>query len=162
MIAIVAVAALIWSFHGIAAILLLAGGVGLLLLHPKRSVAAVRVLTALLSILGLPRGLRQPPLRRCLKNPALPNIADVWRVLFQGWSADLGGGCPLIAFIHGQVVNQFSLADPKSSLMGSRSPTTPGPILMVAAYVGLQSRGACGPAFRRRGIFLPAFMMMWR
>ncbi len=51
-IAIVAIAALIWSSLGIAAILLLAGGAGLLLFHSKKIGAAVLVLlTALLSIL---------------------------------------------------------------------------------------------------------------
>ena len=51
-IALAAVAALIWSSLGVAAILLLAGGVGLLLFHSKKVGAAVLVLlTALLSIL---------------------------------------------------------------------------------------------------------------
>jgi len=37
---------------------------------------------------------------------------------------------------------------------------TPGPILMVAAYVGYKAAGITGAAFAAAAIFLPAFMMM--
>ncbi len=67
-IAIVAIAALIWSSLGIAAILLLAGGAGLLLFHSKKIGAAVLVLlTALLSILRFTSWFTSATLRRCLK-----------------------------------------------------------------------------------------------
>jgi chromate transporter len=67
----------------------------------------------------------------------------------------------MIAFIHEQVVNQFHWLTPQEFIDGlALGQLTPGPILMVAAYVGYKVAGIVGAVFATAAIFLPAFMMM--
>jgi chromate transporter len=163
MIAIVAVAALIWSSLGIAAILLLAGGAGLVLFHSKKVGAAVLVLlTALLSILRFASWFTSATATAMPQGaPLSPSVADVGVFFFKIGALTFGGGLSMIAFIHEQVVNQFHWLTPQEFIDGlGLGQLTPGPILMVAAYVGYKVAGVVGAAFAATAIFLPAFMMM--
>jgi chromate transporter len=158
-IALVAVAALIWSALGIAAILLLAGGAGLLLFHSRKIGTAVLVLlTALLTILQFasttPTAAPQEP-------SLSPNTADIGVFFFKVGALTFGGGLSMVAFIHEHVVNQLHWLTPQEFIDGlAIGQLTPGPILMVAAYVGYKVAGLVGAAFAAAAIFLPAFMMM--
>ncbi len=164
MIAIVAVAALIWSSLGIAAILLLAGGAGLVLFHSKKVGAAVLVLlTALLSILRFASWFTSAPVTAMPQGtpPLSPSVTDIGAFFFKIGALTFGGGLSMIAFIHEQVVNQFHWLTPQEFIDGlGLGQLTPGPILMVAAYVGYKVAGVVGAAFAATAIFLPAFMMM--
>src|SRR5262249_3409073 len=72
-----------------------------------------------------------------------------------------GGGLSMIAFIHDQVVNQFHWLSAQEFIDGlALGQLTPGPILMVAAYVGYKAAGIAGAALAAATIFLPAFLMM--
>jgi chromate transporter len=162
-IALLAVPALIWTSLGIAAILLLAGGAGLLLFHSKKVGAVVLVLlTALLSILRLASWFTPATVTAMSQEtPLSTNIADIAVFFFKVGALTFGGGLSMIAFIHEQVVNQFHWLTPQEFIDGlAIGQLTPGPILMVAAYVGYKVAGMVGAAFAAAAIFLPAFMMM--
>ncbi len=163
MIAIVAVAALIWSSLGIAAILLLAGGAGLLLFHSKKVGAAVLVLsTALLSILRFASWFTSATVTAMPQvSPLSPSVTDIGVFFFKVGALTFGGGLTMIAFIHEQVVNQFRWLTPQEFIDGlALGQFTPGPILMVAAYIGYKVAGIAGAVFGAAAIFLPAFMLM--
>ncbi len=163
MIAIVAAAALIWSSLGIAAILVLAGGVGLLLFHSKKVGAAALVLSmALLSILRFASSFTSATVTAMPQvTPLSPNVTDISVFFFKVGALTFGGGLTMIAFIHEQVVNQFRWLTPQEFIDGlALGQITPGPILMVAAYVGYKVAGIVGAVFAAAAVFLPAFMMM--
>ena len=116
----VAAAAAIGSPLGIAAILVLSGGAGLLLFHSRRPGVIVVVASA-----------------------------AVVAVL------------PVIAFIQQQVVEQFHWLTPREFIDGlALGQFTPGPILMVAAYVGYKVAGVAGAAVAAAAAFLPSFILM--
>ena len=67
----------------------------------------------------------------------------------------------MIALIHEQVVNQFHWLTPQEFIDGlALGQFTPGPILMVAAYVGYKVAGVAGAAVGAAAIFLPSFVLM--
>jgi chromate transporter len=163
MIATLAAAALIWGSLGIAAILLLAGGVGLFLFHSKKVGAAVLVLlTVLVGILRFaswPTSASATTMSQLA--PPAAGVTEVAAFFFKIGALTFGGGLSMIAFIHEQVVNQFHWLTPQEFIDGlALGQLTPGPILMVAAYVGYKVAGIGGAGFAAAAIFLPAFMMM--
>ena len=160
-IAAAAVAALIWTDLGIAAILLLAGGTGLLLFHSRKVGAAV--LFALGALLGILRLTSFTPLILTTAQVAAPeaNAANVGLFFFKVGALIFGGGLSMVAFIQQQVVGQFHWLTPQEFIDGlALGQLTPGPILMVAAYVGYKAAGLVGATLAAAAIFLPAFLMM--
>lgn len=72
-----------------------------------------------------------------------------------------GGGLALIAFIQEQVVNQFHWLTPQELIDGlALGQFTPGPILMVAAYVGYKVAGLAGAGVAATAVFVPSFVLM--
>ena len=161
-ITIAAVAALMWTDLGIAAILLLAGAIGVLLFHSKK-VGAVALLT-LAASLGMLR--LAPPFMSAAftvpqATPLSPSVANIGLFFFKVGALTFGGGLSMIAFFHEQVVNQFHWLTPQEFIDGlALGQLTPGPILMLAAYVGYKTAGIAGAALAAAAIFAPAFMMM--
>jgi chromate transporter len=73
----------------------------------------------------------------------------------------VGGGLTMIAFIQDQVVGQFGWLTPQEFIDGlALGQLTPGPILMLAAYVGYKVAGAAGAAVAAGAAFLPSFVLM--
>ena len=148
---------------GIAAILLLAGGVGLLLFHSKRIGATVLAcVTAFITILRF-NWLLTPAVVSSIhqETPASANVMEVGLFFLKVGSLTFGGGLSMVAFIHDQVVNQYHWLTPQEFIDGlAIGQLTPGPILMVAAYVGYKVAGLAGAAYAATAIFLPAFLMM--
>ena len=67
----------------------------------------------------------------------------------------------MIAFIQEQVVGQFGWLTPRNSSMDWRlGQLTPGPVLMIAAYVGYKVAGIAGAAVAATAAFLPSFIIM--
>ena len=67
----------------------------------------------------------------------------------------------MIAFIQEQVVNQLHWLTPRKFVDGlALAQFTPGPILMVAAYVGYKLSGIGGAIVGSAAIFLPSFILM--
>jgi chromate transporter len=72
-----------------------------------------------------------------------------------------GGGLSMLAFIQEQVVNQFGWLTPREFVDGlALGQLTPGPILMLAAFVGYKIAGVTGAAVAASAIFLPSFLMI--
>jgi chromate transporter len=67
----------------------------------------------------------------------------------------------MVAFIQEQVVNQFHWLTQREFIDGlALGQFTPGPILMVAAYVGYKVAGLGGAAVAATASFLPSFIIM--
>ena len=67
----------------------------------------------------------------------------------------------MLAFIQNQVVDQLHLLSPQEFLDGlALGQLTPGPVLMLAAFVGYKLAGVVGAAVTASAIFLPSFVMM--
>jgi chromate transporter len=72
-----------------------------------------------------------------------------------------GGGLSMLAFIQDQVVSQFGWLTPREFVDGlALGQFTPGPILMLAAFVGFKIAGVAGAAVAAAAIFLPSFVMI--
>ena len=160
-----AAAASITSRIGVVAILVLAGGAGLLLFYRGQSVARVRVVSGLLGLsmlsmtwwastsgLGSTGGGSTP-------NPK--SLLDLGLYFLKVGAFTIGGGLTMIAFIQDQVVEQFGWLTPREFIDGlALGQLTPGPVLMIAAYVGYKLAGVAGAAVAATAAFLPSFVIM--
>jgi len=163
LVALAAASVIVFTQLGVATILLLAGGVGLLLFHSKKLGAVVLVsLTAVLVVLHLAS--RSSPvavLAPAVGPSPLPGVAELGIFLFKVGAFTFGGGLTMIAFIQDQVVEQFHWLTPQEFLDGlALGQFTPGPILVVAAYVGYKVAGLLGAAVGATAAFLPSFILM--
>ncbi len=67
----------------------------------------------------------------------------------------------MIAFIQDQVVGQFGWLTPREFIDGlALGQLTPGPVLMIAAYVGYKLAGVAGATVEATAAFLPSFVIM--
>jgi len=155
-----AVAAAIAAFSGLvgpAAILLLAGGAGLWLFHSKK--LGVLVLSALAVAVVALRYVPMLALAPGAPRPA--GLAELAAILFTIGAFTFGGGLSMIAFIQEQVVHQLHWLTPQQFIDGlALGQFTPGPILMVAAYVGYTVAGLAGAVVGAAAVFLPSFVLM--
>jgi len=146
-----------------APILLLAGGMGLLLFHSKKVGTVVLVLsTALLGILQFPLWSTSAPVL-LMPQGASPaaGLTDIGVFFFKVGAFTFGGGLTMIAFIQDQVVNQLHWLTPQEFIDGlALGQFTPGPILMVAAYVGYKVMGIAGAVVGAAAVFFPSFILM--
>jgi chromate transporter len=93
--------------------------------------------------------------------PGSADVADVAVFFFKVGALTFGGGLTMIAFIQEQVVNQFHWLTPQEFIDGlALGQFTPGPILMVAAYIGYKVAGLVGALVAAAAIFLPSFILM--
>ena len=161
-IAVSAAVASIVSPIGTAAILLLAGGVGLVLFHSRKvGVIVLLVLAIALGLLHVALGSPHAPAAGPLPVVGDAGAIDVAVVFFKVGALTFGGGLTMIALIHEQVVNQLHWLTPQEFIDGlALGQFTPGPILMVAAYVGYKVAGLAGAAAGAAAIFLPSFVVM--
>ena len=67
----------------------------------------------------------------------------------------------MIAFIQDQVVGHFGWLTAREFIDGlALGQHTPGPVLMIAAYVGYKLAGVAGAAVAATAAFLPSFVIM--
>ena len=165
LIAIAAAVAALATPLGIVSILLLAGGVGLWLFHSRKLGVAVLVpLAACLAIFHVvARSLSAPglvPATAAADAPAA-SLTQVGMFLLKVGAFTFGGGLTMIAFIQEQVVSQWNWLTPQEFIDGlALGQLTPGPVLMVAAYVGYKVAGLAGAIVGSVAAFLPSFVMM--
>ncbi len=160
--AVAAAVAAAWGPVGPAAILLLAGGVGLLLFHSRRLGAMVLVALAV-AVIALPYAVRSLPVTLTLMPDASrpAGLVDLAALLFTIGAFTFGGGLTMIAFIQDQMVHQLHWLTPQQFIDGlALGQFTPGPILMVAAYVGYTIGGLAGAVVGAAAAFLPSFVLM--
>jgi chromate transporter len=159
-IAIAVAAAAMVTWLGVAGTLLLAGCAGIALRYSRRAglLAALAV-----AILVAAERLAEPLLAGLSAGSAGVSHAlwDVGVFFLKVGAVTFGGGLSIIAFIQDQVVNQFHWITPQEFIDGlAIGQLTPGPIIMVAAYVGYKVAGVAGAAVAALAIFLPSFVLM--
>src|SRR2546426_5079741 len=161
LIAVAAAAATLWSPLGVAAILVLAGALGLGLFYSRR-LGGAALGAAGLAIAAIHRW--SPPAAvasvdaRAAKSPGLAGLATFF---LEVGALTVGGGLAMIAFIQARVVEQLHWLTAQEFIDGlALGQFTPGPILMVAAYVGYKVAGVAGAAVAAAAAFLPSFILM--
>jgi len=150
---------------GIVAILILAGCAGLLLLQPVKPGLLVRALSSalVLVVLSAPWWLSAsgPAWSAAGRVPNPHSLLDVGAYFLKVGAFTIGGGLTMIAFIQDQVVGQFGWLTPREFVDGlALGQLTPGPVLMIAAYVGYKIAGIAGAAVAAAAAFLPSFVIM--
>jgi chromate transporter len=157
LIAIAAAFAALFSPLGTAAILLLAGGFGIFLFHSRKAGSAV-LLSLALAAVAL-RFAVWPQVDSPVAHSA--GLMELAAFFFKVGALTFGGGLTMIAFIHEQVVNEFHWLTAQEFIDGlAIGQLTPGPVLMVAAYVGYKAAGLAGAAIAAGASFLPSFVLM--
>jgi chromate transporter len=159
-IAMVAAAVAAFSFVGVAGILLLAGCAGVALHHSRRQglyaalavvclVAAERFVESQLAGGGVAAGSGQA------------GVWDIALFFFKVGALTFGGGMSIVAFVQDQVVNYLHWISAQEFIEClTLGQFTPGPIIMVAAYVGYKIAGIAGASVAALAIFLPSFILM--
>ena len=162
-ICVLAAAAALGTPLGIAAILVLAGGAGLLVFYSRRP-AAIMIVSAMACLALRPAVLdvtSWPALGVSPEPPDPNSLVDIAAYFLKVGAFTVGGGLTMIAFIQDQVVGQFGWLTPREFVDGlALGQLTPGPILMVAAYVGYKVAGVVGAAVAGGAAFLPSFVLM--
>lgn len=88
-------------------------------------------------------------------------LLDITLFFFKTGLFTFGGGLSVLAFIQDQVVNQLHWLSTQQFLDGlALGQLTPGPILMIAAFVGYQKATFVGAILAAIAIFLPSFLLM--
>jgi chromate transporter len=165
-IAVAAVGLMLFSPFGLAVTLLAAGCTGVALFHSWRAGSAALLLLALvLAGTYAAEGFIATALPVPSPGPrSAVGIATLWDVgafFFKVGTFTFGGGLSMLAFMQEQVVDQFGWLTPQEFVDGlALGQLTPGPILMLAAFIGYKLFGALGAAVAAGAIFLPSFVMV--
>lgn len=151
---------------GIVMTMLLAGCAGVAMFQSRvRGLAAAAAVAAVFALYlfgwASPSATAQFFLAPAAGPAGSPGLADVAGFFFKVGALTFGGGYTMLAFVQNQVVSQLHWLTPREFLDGlALGQLTPGPILMVAAYVGYRAGGIAGAAIGAAAIFLPAFLWM--
>jgi len=146
---------------GIVPTLLLAGALGVARYGHRKAgvVAAIIVLTV--ALLSRFAGSTLDPAALTLVTPGRTGLVDIGLFFFGVGAFTFGGGLSMLAFMQDQVVNQLHWLTDREFLDGlALGQLTPGPILMVAAFVGYKLAGIGGALIAALAIFLPSFLLM--
>ena len=166
-IALSAAAAMLFPQVGLVAILLIAGCAGIAAFdsrkHGATAFAIVIGTLALLRAFAWTQGAQG--LAGSSSVPAPPGIEpslwDLGTFFFKVGAFTFGGGLSMLAFMQEQVVNQFGWLTPQEFVDGlALGQLTPGPVLMLAAFIGFKLKGVGGAAIAAGAVFLPSFLMM--
>lgn len=144
---------------GAASILLLAGGIGVFLFH-RRDVGATIVVGLAAAMIALSRMEWWSPSAAAMgaTEPTLGRVA----ALFAGIGAlTFGGGLTMVALMQEHVVDRLHWLTAREFVDGlALGQLTPGPVLMLAAYVGYKLLGVGGALVAAVASFLPSFVLM--
>ena len=161
LIAVAAAIVVIASPLGIAMVLMTAGALGIFLFHSRR--LGVYVLATLITLF-IALHFASPYLAvetTAASGTAPAGLLEIGAFFFKVGALTFGGGLTMIAFVQEQVVNQLQWLTPREFVDGlALGQFTPGPILMVAAYVGYKLAGFTGAVVGGAAIFLPSFLLM--
>jgi chromate transporter len=153
-----AAAALTFSLLGVAGTLVLAGCAGVAM-HYSRRAGLIAAAVALL-LIGVERAAESMLAGPGADAASQPGLWDLGWFFFKVGAVTFGGGMTIIAFVQDQVVNQLNWITSQEFLEClTLSQLTPGPIIMVAAYVGYKVAGVAGAAVAACAIFLPSFIL---
>jgi chromate transporter len=166
-IALIAFAVMLFTPLGIVFPLLAAGCIGIALFHSRR--AGLIALAFLMAAAGiyyvgdilLAKWIGPGSDTVLHSSGASPRLWELGAFFFKVGAFSFGGGLSMLAFIEEQVVNQLGWLTPREFVDGlALGQLTPGPILMLAAFVGFKLAGVAGATVAACSIFLPSFLMM--
>jgi chromate transporter len=159
-----AAAAVAFSSVGVVPTLALAAGAGILIFHSLRAGALIlAVMTTFLigASFGpwVPMSLVAPAVQATV--PAHPaGLAEIGAFFSKIGALTFGGGLTIIALIQEQAVDQYHWLTHQEFIDGlALGQFTPGPMIIVAAYVGYKLAGLGGAAIAAAAIFLPSFVI---
>jgi chromate transporter len=161
MVALAAAALAYFTHLGLAATFLFAGCAGVALYHSKlRGVIAALTVAlavaaerALVSMAGIEAFGAQ--------GAGDPSLADIGVFFLKVGAVTFGGGISILGFIQDQVVARMHWITAEQFLDGlALGQVTPGPVIMVAAFVGYRVLGVAGAAVATLAIFLPSFLLL--
>lgn len=164
-IAVAAAAAMLLPHIGLVMTLLIAGCAGIAVFDSRRH--GVIGLAVVLVGLVLARGLEwlyagsdaAPGVPSQVG--AIPSLWELGTFFFKVGAFTFGGGLSMLAFMQEQVVVQLGWITPQEFVDGlALGQLTPGPILMLAAFIGFKLKGIAGATMAAGAIFLPSFLMM--
>jgi chromate transporter len=160
-----AAAASATSRMGIVTILVLAGCAGLIVFHRGASRARGLTLAALtvVAVVSISWWVSNSSVGAAIAGwtPDPKSLVDLALYFLQVGAFTIGGGLAMIAFIQEQVVGQFGWLTPREFIDGlALGQLTPGPVLMIAAYVGYKLAGVAGATVAAGAAFLPSFVIM--
>jgi chromate transporter len=164
-IAVAAAAAMLVPHIGLVITLLIAGCAGIAVFDSRRH--GVIGLAVVLVGLVLMRGLEllyagsgaAPGVP--ISSGVVPSLLDLGSFFFKVGAFTFGGGLSMLAFMQEQVVVQLGWLTPQEFVDGlALGQITPGPILMLAAFIGFKLKGVAGATIAASAIFLPSFLMM--
>jgi chromate transporter len=144
---------------GVATTLLLAGCAGVALYHSR--IWGLAVASAVLAIAVAAHLVDLNGTHLLIPHAAVPGLWELTVFFAKVGAFTFGGGITVLAFIQEQVVNQLHWLSAQEFLDGlALGQLTPGPIVMLAAYVGYKAAGLVGGLVSACAIFLPAFVLM--
>ena len=153
-----AAAALAFTVFGVAGTLILSGCAGVAM-HYSRKAGLMAAAVALL-LIGVERAAESMLAGPGAGAAGQPGLWDLGLFFFKVGALTFGGGMTIIAFVQDQVVNQLNWITSQEFLEClTLSQLTPGPIIMVAAYVGYKVAGIAGATMGACAIFLPSFIL---
>jgi chromate transporter len=164
MIALTAAAAVAFSPLGVATTLLLAAGVGILFFHSLRAgVLILAVFIVFLAAANFGWWVSLSPVVPDAQATApahLAGLAEIATFFSKIGALTFGGGLTIIALIQEQAVDQYHWLTHQEFIDGlALGQFTPGPMIVVAAYVGYKVAGLGGAALAAAAIFLPSFVI---
>jgi len=152
---------------GIVPLLLLAGALGVVLYGSRPwGLVATTVIAALQGILlWRPAWVPLPVLPAWASSagarPHQPSVGQIGLFFGKVGLFTFGGGLVLLAFLQDQVVQQLQWLTPQAFLDGlALGRLTPGPIPMLAAFIGYHVAGLGGAVVAGVAIFVPSFVLM--
>src|SRR6202011_4490058 len=90
----------------------------------------------------------------------VPSLWELGAFFFKVGAFTFGGGLSMLAFLQEQVVVKLGRLTPQEFVDGlALGQFTPGPILMLAAFIGFKLAGVTGAAVAAAAIFAPSFVM---
>lgn len=148
------------SIVGMAGIIMLAGCAGVALSHSRKAGVVAAVVTGLLIAVEhfAPAGMT---ILAGVDAGSQPNLWHLAFFFLKVGAVTFGGGMSIIAFVQSQIVEHLQWITAQEFLEClTLSQFTPGPIIMVAAYVGYKVAGLAGATLAAVAIFLPSFVLM--
>jgi len=152
---------------GIVPLLVLAGALGVVLYGSRPwGLVATTVVAALQGLLlWRPPWLPLPGLSAWASSagatPHPPGVGQIGLFFVKVGLFTFGGGLVLLAFLQDQVVQHLQWLTPQAFLDGlALGRLTPGPIPMLAAFIGYQVAGLGGAIVAGVAIFVPSFVLM--
>jgi chromate transporter len=152
---------------GLVLTLLLAGAVGVIVYGSRRrGLLAALIILSLYGLLRLASGWLALGAFAGFgpggaSTPHAPSLWEIALFFLKVGAFTFGGGLSMLAFIQEQVVTEMHWLTPQQYLDGlALGQLTPGPVLMLAAFVGYEVASVWGAVVAAGAIFLPSFVLM--